>query len=173
VFRELIRRTVFATDVESSRYALGGVLFEFEEDKITAVGTDGRRLAKMEGEARAFSGDHQGADSVTIIPSKAMHVIERSLADVDGPGLPGGRNNDILIKTPLITISSRLVEGRFPRWRDVFPKRSGKYPHRIDGGPTYAAVRQASVVNNKESRGIELRFGNGMLGAGGRHRRGG
>ena len=51
LFREMIRRTVFATDNESSRYALGGVLLEMDGDKIIAVGTDGRRLAKMEGPA--------------------------------------------------------------------------------------------------------------------------
>ena len=49
MLRELIRRTVFATDNESSRYALGGVKLEFGDDNITAVGTDGRRLAKMTG----------------------------------------------------------------------------------------------------------------------------
>src|SRR5262249_50929959 len=47
LLRETIRRTSFATDNESSRYALGGVLLEMAPDKITAVGTDGRRLAKM------------------------------------------------------------------------------------------------------------------------------
>ena len=52
-FREIVRRTAFATDNESSRYALGGVLLELGEDKITAVGTDGRRLARQEGPARA------------------------------------------------------------------------------------------------------------------------
>ena len=45
LLKELIRRTAFATDNESSRYALGGVLLEFAADKITGVGTDGRRLA--------------------------------------------------------------------------------------------------------------------------------
>ncbi len=30
LFKEMIRRTVFATDAESSRYALGGVLMEME-----------------------------------------------------------------------------------------------------------------------------------------------
>src|SRR5690606_20841836 len=36
LLRELVRRTAFATDNESSRYALGGVLLELEEDRITA-----------------------------------------------------------------------------------------------------------------------------------------
>ncbi|MDZ7618404.1 MAG: DNA polymerase III subunit beta, partial [Patescibacteria group bacterium] len=39
--RELIHRTVFATDSESSRYALGGVLFEMTETQVIAVATDG------------------------------------------------------------------------------------------------------------------------------------
>ena len=47
LMKELVKRTLFATDAESSRYALGGVLLEFDESKLTAVGTDGRRLAKM------------------------------------------------------------------------------------------------------------------------------
>ena len=48
-FREVVHRTAFATDNESSRYALGGVLIELSEDKLTAVGTDGRRLARRKG----------------------------------------------------------------------------------------------------------------------------
>ena len=47
LMRELVKRTVFATDSESSRFALGGVLLEFTQKMITAVGTDGRRLARM------------------------------------------------------------------------------------------------------------------------------
>src|SRR6185295_2916465 len=67
ILRELIRRTIFATDNESSRYALGGVLLEFAADKIIGVGTDGRRLAKMEGPAHGVGG-HQSGDASTIVP---------------------------------------------------------------------------------------------------------
>src|SRR5271166_1398737 len=45
--RKLIRRTIFATDLESARYALGGVLIELTAESIAMVGTDGRRLARM------------------------------------------------------------------------------------------------------------------------------
>ena len=51
--KKLIRRTMFATDVESTRYALGGVLVELTDDSITMVGTDGRRLAQMSAAAEA------------------------------------------------------------------------------------------------------------------------
>src|SRR3974390_420552 len=52
-FREVVRRTVFATDNESSRYALGGVLLELAPDHIMAVATDGRRLARQGGRGKA------------------------------------------------------------------------------------------------------------------------
>ena len=40
LFREMVKRTVFATDAESSRFALGGVLLEMEGNEVIAVGTD-------------------------------------------------------------------------------------------------------------------------------------
>ena len=54
--KKLIRRTIFATDVESTRYALGGVLVELTAESITMVGTDGRRLARMVAPAEAENG---------------------------------------------------------------------------------------------------------------------
>ena len=59
-FREVVRRTVYATDNESSRYALGGVLVELTAEGITAVATDGRRLARQEGPAKSVGGHVSG-----------------------------------------------------------------------------------------------------------------
>ena len=73
---------MFATDNESSRYALGGVLLEMTADQITAVGTDGRRLAMMEAPAKSVGG-HATGDNMTIVPTRAMHLIERALTEPD------------------------------------------------------------------------------------------
>ena len=73
--REVIRRTIFATDQESSRYALGGVLLELGEDKLIAVGTDGRRLAKMEGPVMSVGG-HKTGEQTTIVPTRALQLVE-------------------------------------------------------------------------------------------------
>ena len=37
LLKELIRRTLFATDTESSRYALGGYLLEFEPSRSSLL----------------------------------------------------------------------------------------------------------------------------------------
>jgi DNA polymerase III subunit beta len=160
--RELIRRTAFATDMESSRYALGGVLFELTADKVVAVGTDGRRLAMMEGPASSVAG-HQTGDATTIIPTRALHFIERALTDGEDVVQIATRPNDVLVKTPRATIYSRLVEGRFPKWRDVFPRRPDATKIELVIGPTYSAVRQAAIVTDEESRGVDFVFFDGKL----------
>jgi len=162
LFRELIRRTLFATDAESSRYALGGVLLEFAPQHVIAVATDGRRLAKMEGAAQE-TGTRDPEGGMTIIPSRAMQLMERALTDLDANVHIAARRNDVLVRGPQTTVYSRLVEGRFPRWRDVLPDR--KTGSRIDiaVGPLYSALRQAAIVTSDESRGIEFEFGEGTL----------
>ena len=82
LLRELIRRTAFATDNESSRYALGGVKLEVEGDQLTAIGTDGRRLAKMTGPV-GTTGKAIDATQTTIVPTRAMTLIERAVAPTD------------------------------------------------------------------------------------------
>ncbi len=159
--RELVRRTVFATDNESSRYALGGVLVELTADRVIAVGTDGRRLAKMEGPAKA-----QGTGAGTaqpIVPARAMQLIERCLGGPDLPVLVAVRQAEILVKTAGTTISARLVDGRFPRWRDVFPERPQAAKVQLVAGPLLAAVRQAAIVTSEQSKGVDFSFEPGQL----------
>lgn len=162
LMRELIRRTIFATDTESSRYALGGVLLEFEADRVTAVGTDGRRLSKMEGAAQSVEG-HLSGDTMTIVPTRSMQLLERSLSDDDSEIRIAARANDVLIQSSRATIYSRLVEGRFPKWREVFPQRRDAQRIDIVVGPIYSALRQAAIMTNADSRGIDFHFKNGNL----------
>ncbi|MGV3608959.1 MAG: DNA polymerase III subunit beta [Planctomycetaceae bacterium] len=162
LFREIILRTEFSTDMESSRYALGGVLVELDSSKIVAVGTDGRRLAKMEGPAEAVGG-HKTGDSMTIIRTPSVRLIARAISETDGVVHLAARGNDCLIRTDRATFYSRLVEGRFPRWRDVFPQRHNASQIEMTVGPLHAAIRQAAVVTSQESRGIDFSFGEGML----------
>lgn len=162
LFRELVRRTLFATDTESSRYALGGVLLEFEEERLTAVGTDGRRLAKMDGPYEQ-EGEPTTGDAMTIVPTRSMQLIERTLTDLDADVHLAVRGNDLVVRTPETTVITRLVEGRFPRWRDVLPNRPDATNIDISAGPMLAAIRQAAIVSNKEHRGIRFAFGNGSL----------
>jgi DNA polymerase III subunit beta len=161
-FRQLIKRTIFATETESSRYALGGVLLEFS-DRLIGVGTDGRRLAKTEIAARSigsFDGSQLGH---IIVPAKALQLIERALGDGDCDVKIAAKSNEILIQDSRATIYSRLVEGRFPKWRDVFPTRTGTVSVGVPAGLLHSAIRQAAIVTTEESRGMDFNFQSGNL----------
>lgn len=162
LFRQIIQRTEFATDMESSRYALGGVLMELDGERLTAVGTDGRRLAKVEAPAQAIGG-HKSGDSATIIRTQSLRAVGRALLDNDGELFLACRANDVLLKTERATYYSRLVEGRFPRWRDVFPTRPDAAKIDVPVGPFHSCLRQAAVVCTLDSRGIDFTFGDGTL----------
>lgn len=163
LLKEMIRRTIFATDNESSRYALGGVKFEVAEDgKLVAVGTDGRRLAKMEGPLEKVGEPAPVGDS-TIVPMRSLQLIDRTLVDEEVPTKFAVRANDAVFATPTATLSTRLLEGRYPRWRDVVPTRSESAKVELTVGPFFAAVRQAAIVTSDESRGVDFTFGEGSL----------
>jgi DNA polymerase-3 subunit beta len=160
--KRLIRRTMFATDVESTRYALGGVLVELSGETITMVGTDGRRLARAIAPAEVEGGAAAPAGQ-PVIPVKALKLIERNLDDDDPPvHLAIQTGTAAVLRTERAVIYTRLVEGRFPRYQDVFPSNvEVRVP--MEAGPLLSAVEQASIVTSEESRGVDFAFGNGQL----------
>lgn len=160
LLKEMIRRTTFATDPQSSRYALGGVLWELTGEKLIAVATDGRRLAKMEGPAVCVGG-HETGEQPTIVPTRALQLVERSLSEADAEVQMAATPNSVIVQSPRLTLTTRLVEGRFPRWRDVFPRRDQPVQIDLPVGPFHAAVRQAAIVTSEESRGVDFTFGEG------------
>jgi len=160
-FREMIRRTVFATDPESTRYALGGVLIEVGDNCVTAVATDGRRLALQSGPAKLA--ETPPAEGNTIIPTRTMQLLERALADNDGDIQLVLRENDVQVKTQRALVESRLVEGRFPKWRDVFPRTEPRMTVELVVGPFLSAVRQSAIVTSEQHRGVDFTFAEGKV----------
>ena len=160
-FRDLIKRTLFATDAESSRYALSGVLLEAEDNLITAVGTDGRRLAKMSVAIKQHG--KPASNRSTIVPSRAMQLIERTIPANDEMVQLAPRDNELLVRFQNSVFYTRLVEGRFPKWRDVLPKRTQSRKIDLPVGPLYSALRQAAIVSSEESRGVDFTFKDGTL----------
>lgn len=160
VFREMIRRTTFATDTDNTKYALGGVLLELLEDKISAVATDGRRLAFQEGSARCVN-EHQVENA--IFPSRALQLIERALGGDEEPVQIAVSPTRALFQIGKTVFFTRLVEGRFPRWRNIIPSTEGKTQIDILAGALFSAVRQAAIVTSDKQPGVNFTFENGKM----------
>jgi DNA polymerase-3 subunit beta len=154
--RDMIRRTIFAAATENPRYAVTGILWELEGDQVKLVATDGRRLAVMQGAGTA-QGQHTTKGQTPVVPTKAMSLLERNLTDPEETVRVSLRSNEALFKTDRAMIHSRLVEGRYPAYREVFPpKASAKVP--LIAGPFYAAIRQAAIMTDDESKKVIFNF---------------
>ena len=157
----LISRSLFAAADEHSRYAINGVLVEREENKIRMIATDGRRLAVATGNTSSGTGE-----SRCIIPSKALSIMRRIL-----------RNDAAVVRIAMdehqihvhiddpsgqATLTSNLVEGRFPPFEDVIPKDQDKRVT-FNRQTLWTAVRQAALLTNEESRSVRLHFHDNKL----------
>jgi DNA polymerase-3 subunit beta len=155
----LIHRTLFATAVDNSRYAINGVLVDRKGKRVRLVATDGRRLAVAKGECtRAADGDAPQC----IVPTKALNVLGKLLSDPDDPVAVARQDNLLVVRVgegaDAATLATRLVEGSFPPFEDVIPKEHDKRVT-FDAGELTSAVRRAEILTNEESKGIRMAFG--------------
>jgi hypothetical protein len=141
---QIIRGVVPATDTESSRYALGGVQIECREGSmLAAIGTDGRRLHVAHLQPLSIAGEtpqycvvpaamwtrlatvaRAAVRSVrSLTPRQAAEVLWRSVVTVETDGTVvclTVSQGDLSV-----TMTARLIEGRFPRWRDIIGPNEG------------------------------------------------
>jgi DNA polymerase-3 subunit beta len=156
-FVRAVRGVVFATDNESSRYALGSVLVEVAGDVVTLVATDGRRLASVTCEH-----DQAVDDSQTLVPARAMEIIARLADHAGDAGVQLEATGKELVATiGTARVTALLIEGRFPRWRDVLPKRETKATV-VSRADLLSATRAAAICTSEDSRGVEYGFADGI-----------
>jgi DNA polymerase-3 subunit beta len=78
-FVRAIKAVAYATDQESSRFAIGAVLVEVADGNATLVATDGRRLSCVEVET-----DQAVDDSTTLIPARAIRLMATLATGTEG-----------------------------------------------------------------------------------------
>ena len=112
-----IDQTVFAADTEETRPVLSGILVEIEEDRMTLAAADGFRLAVKQGKTL-----NPVEDSVNvIIPARTFGEVSRLIGDQDGTMevLVSSSRNQVLFKLDDLQIVSQIIQGNFPRYRDL------------------------------------------------------
>lgn len=159
VLETMIKRTVFAAAQENSRYALNSVLFEVDGSVARMVATDGKRLAIMPGPVTC---DEPPPRGTYLIPPKTLHLALKVLVDPEEEVGFSLREGEFLLRTTKVTVHSRLTEGRFPQYQDVIPA-AGKIQIPLATAPFATAVRQARIVTDKNSKGVDFLFDQGNL----------
>jgi DNA polymerase-3 subunit beta len=160
-FGRAIRSVIYAIDKESSRYALGGVLIECVGTKAFFVATDGRRLSAAEVVRDAatddFVAEPKGTEKKSpIVPSSPLIWLS-NLAGADETVSLECDNSTFRGNVGAVTVTCRLIDGRFPRWRDVLTSELPP-PHSIRRSELSHAISCAAVVSTEASKGVRLSF---------------
>jgi DNA polymerase-3 subunit beta len=129
---KFIRSIVGCTDTESSRYALGGVNVEVADGVANLTATDGRILVNVSYGAESsqpvnsiVSGKALAKAFASVVKAKCDERMEMSLVNATPVAMVYGKKSPV----PMV---AEVVEGRFPRWRDVFPVMEPTFAIRLD-----------------------------------------
>lgn len=116
VLKNMIRKTAFAAAKQERTYAMHGILLEIQDNVLRFVTTNGKRLAIME---HQLEGTHE--DDAVVLPKKHMEKVFKLIANAEDEAEVQLNETSIGIKTNEIEIILRLLEGKFPPYRQVMP----------------------------------------------------
>jgi len=158
ILKEMLALTSFAVSFDETRYILNGILFKIENNSLTLVATDGKRLAVIERKLK------QSIDKTikVIVPIKTIHELNRNLSEGKDVSLILG-NNQILFDLDSVVVISRLIEGEFPDYRQVIPALS-ENKMQISREQFLLAVRRAALLATPDYQAVKFEvFKNKMV----------
>ena len=139
---EALRQVVRAASGEDSRPILTGVLMAAEGEGLRLVATDSYRLAVRDLPGAGVLSEGQKV----LVPSRALGELQRLLGSAAGGDvqLRLGQH-DATFGTGSVSLTSRLIEGEFPNYRQLIP---ASYPNRLVIGrePLLDAVRRVKLL---------------------------
>jgi DNA polymerase-3 subunit beta len=159
-FREMIKRTIYASSTDETRYNLTGVLFEMEKKNgsglLRLVATDGHRLAMVEKEA---SGEGRDGESV-VIPRKSLNEVKRLLDEGDSDDVieVDFQKQHGVFRKDSIVLTTRLIDMSFPNYNQVIPE-DRTVTAEVPREDMIHAIRRVSLLSSERSRAIRFAFG--------------
>ena len=152
VLKDMLAKTAYAASADETRQFLNGVLLSFKNDKLTAVATDGRRLALIEHEMEC----PKDAETDMIVPSKAVLALGQNLAN-EGQIKIRAVHNQVAFEVGELVLFSKLIEGSYPNFRQVIPSQA-EHRIQIERETLFAAVKRVALMTSDRSNSVKLTF---------------
>lgn len=162
ILSRAIRMSKFAAADEQTKYAMQSVCWDVGKNgTVHLVATDGKGLASVKLDCSQNGEPPHGS---LLIPPRALEILSFILADLDPSESVGVRfmeqgksTNSVIFTTKAGSVWSKLVEGRFPPWRDVIPKKS-TMTIPIDPKDFLSSIKRAKVMTDAESIRVKFNF---------------
>jgi DNA polymerase-3 subunit beta len=143
---------------DETRPVLTGILVSASDRELRMVATDSYRLSVKETtlEAPLSSGFEVN------VPARALQELARLVShDQDDPLSVSVRQNQVLFTLGRTVLSSRLIDGQFPNYRQLVPE-TFEHELRIAGAELTEVVRRISLLAQKNAP-LRLAFAEGEL----------
>lgn len=148
---EMIDRTVYAVSTDETRYALNGVYLERQgsdkKSSLRMIATDGHRLSYVDREMEKPFKLEEGV----IVPRKGLNLLKK-MAENAGTGLKIGiGKRELMVSRKSdddeigLTFFVRLIEGKFPKYDQVIPKKNNRIVS-IPRKDLVGALRRADIM---------------------------
>jgi DNA polymerase III subunit beta len=150
-FRRLLDQVSFSMAQQDVRFFLNGMLLEVTRDHTRTVATDGHRLALC----TLPGGAGEGERFQVIVPRKGVLELGRLLSDGDESVSVHIGTNHLRVTLGTYALTTKLVDGKFPDYEKVIPRRAG---HTVSGDrdALKQAFNRASILSNEKYRGVRL-----------------
>ena len=157
-FSDTVAKVARAASRDETRPHLTGVLVSASGPALRMVATDSYRLAVKE----TTLAEPVAAELEANVPARALQELTR-IASTEGAGevAVAALQNQVVFEVGSTVVSSRLVEGRFPNYRQLLPE-SYEHDLRLDGSELLAVVRRISLLAQRNAP-LRLRFSEGEL----------
>jgi DNA polymerase-3 subunit beta len=117
-FAEAVSQVARAASRDEARPVLTGVLLEVSREGVTLVATDSYRLAVRDLVATA------GGEAKAIVPERALSEAGRAAQGIERGEIEVLLDeSQISFQAGTLTLTSRLIEGEFPNYRQLLPER--------------------------------------------------
>jgi DNA polymerase-3 subunit beta len=150
--RETIHLVALAAAREDSRPILTGVLMEYADGLLTMAAADGFRLSVREVQLEeGFAGSFS-----LIVPAQALMEVARACSDEEHVfiTIPSDRAQ-VLFRTENVEVSSQLLEGNFPDFRQIIPQESNTRII-VDTLQLLQASKRADIFARESSYMVQL-----------------
>lgn len=147
---DAISKTIFSTAKSDTRYALNGILIHAEKNNIEFVSSDTHRLSLSRKKSRTT----QTKQYEAIVISKGMATIGRISGEEEIIKLQI-TNHELIAQTSQATVVTRLVDGQFPRYKDVIPNNLEKKVT-VSREMLIRSLRLGGQITNEETHSVSF-----------------
>ena len=163
--KKMIEKTVIITGASDEKRAhISGLFFEIinnENEKIVRiVSTDGNRLST----ADCLMDDTMNLpeEGGFIIPKKGMVELNRFL-DAQEQIQAGFKDNHFVVKGDGETIVIRLLEGMFPKYRDIIESKGQGHIIQFEKQKLLMMLKRMSILSSEDYKGVIFKFSENSL----------